>query len=538
MSPALAPPAFADTGIEQWGSVCKVPGLTYATPLPSDKSKDGGPVRVSQDKRGRFVPILMVHGWTGSSTQDIGAGKTTGNFSLATDLTQLLTGVPAGNSLIGKLQNIPGAGVYTFDYHDYSARWVTDDNIGQRLSESIDCLNKQSGEKVIVIAHSMGGLATRQAMKLGGPSLESKVSQVIEYGTPNNGSDIAAIINNSIDVNSLSTPFAPLFSVLKLLLSLCGQSTAGSLDSYDASQGLCKQLGAQVASLTTNAGRALSAGSPELRDLPPMPPGIPVHALAGDIQVASPGAGFFFTSFDEMLHVSMGDEIVPLASARSRSLTQDNVTCKHVISFTTPARDELRSFFQMNRDGRDNAELMMTSGSEGKRSPCFHGNLMQTVELDGVAIRYVASDIQSRYVPVDLRSVVAPAACKRPETKTVDGKVPNVPEGQGMTVLGMSATASDDDGGSIDAAASFECSAGGVMWPSIIGLYGRRGELLSSIDLAKVTDAYASTTALKVENDTIAVSWVMPGPGEGNAQRSLKRQATFKWDGSKVSQLK
>lgn len=76
------------------------------------------------------------------------------------------------------------------------------------------------------------------------------------------------------------------------------------------------------------------------------------------------------------------------------------------------------------------------------------------------------------------------------------------------------------------------------MWPSIIGLYGRRGELLSSIDLAKVTDAYASTTALKVENDTIAVSWVMPGPGEGNAQRSLKRQATFKWDGSKVSQLK
>ena len=72
---------------------------------------------------------------------------------------------PAPRSLIGQLQSLPGAAVFTFDYHDFSANWVDHEKLGPALAAAIDCLHEKSGqEKVIVVGHSMGGLIARHAL--------------------------------------------------------------------------------------------------------------------------------------------------------------------------------------------------------------------------------------------------------------------------------------------------------------------------------------------------------------------------------------
>jgi hypothetical protein len=94
-------------------------GVEHAPALPGDRNPDGSPVRPVPDPRGRFVPVIMVHGWTGRSTH---TEQRDGTFSSFIDLTALNgTAIRTPRSLIGQLQRIPGAAVFTFDYHDHSA---------------------------------------------------------------------------------------------------------------------------------------------------------------------------------------------------------------------------------------------------------------------------------------------------------------------------------------------------------------------------------------------------------------------------------
>jgi pimeloyl-ACP methyl ester carboxylesterase len=157
-----APPArAAATAPKDWNCAGQAPGDTVqlAPLLADDTNPDGTAVKSSPDRRGKYVPIVMVHGWVGQDTHD---GGRKGVFSGSINLTPI-NGQQAHTtrSLIGQLQRLPGAAVFTFDYRDYAARWVTDDHLGPALGRVIDCLYKASGGKVIVVAHSMGGLIAR-----------------------------------------------------------------------------------------------------------------------------------------------------------------------------------------------------------------------------------------------------------------------------------------------------------------------------------------------------------------------------------------
>ncbi|MER7568290.1 hypothetical protein ABTZ93_35830 [Streptomyces sp. NPDC097941] len=104
----------------------------------------------------------MVQGWTGRDTHD---AADQGAFSHRIDLTANRLGtVRTTRSLIGQFQSLPGAAVFTFDYHPYSARWVDDSHLGPALGKAIDCLYKASGQKVIVVGHLISGLITRYAL--------------------------------------------------------------------------------------------------------------------------------------------------------------------------------------------------------------------------------------------------------------------------------------------------------------------------------------------------------------------------------------
>lgn len=137
-----------------------------APELPTERNPDGSRVRTSVDSRGKFVPVIVVHGWIGKATHSE-AGD--GAFSHKIDLSTNKHGTPsADRSLIGQIQRLGGTEVFTFDYRDYAARWVTDAHLGPALGSAIDCLHRRTGEKVIIVAHSMGGLLTRHALALGG----------------------------------------------------------------------------------------------------------------------------------------------------------------------------------------------------------------------------------------------------------------------------------------------------------------------------------------------------------------------------------
>lgn len=187
---------------------------------------------------GTKIPVLMVHGFNGDiKIWDQGDS----------------------GSMVGAVNSIPGAdAVAAFNYKDYSWEWVTHPQIGPRLADTIHCLasaSRQNGGigKVIVIAHSMGGLALREAMShtIDGRSVANDVGLVITIGTPHLGSRLADIAGSG-------------------LAQLCRSSASGGL--VNASR--CYR---------STAIRGMMQGSQELADLPRMPSAIPLRALAGDV---------------------------------------------------------------------------------------------------------------------------------------------------------------------------------------------------------------------------------------------------------------
>src|SRR5262245_48227096 len=66
---------------------CDGDQLAFAPALTTDRNPDGTPVkRFTPDTRGKFVPIVMVHGWTGTSVH---TDDRKGVFSKLIDLTTL-----------------------------------------------------------------------------------------------------------------------------------------------------------------------------------------------------------------------------------------------------------------------------------------------------------------------------------------------------------------------------------------------------------------------------------------------------------------
>ncbi|MDX2647522.1 hypothetical protein PV341_28935 [Streptomyces sp. PA03-1a] len=187
---------------------------------------------------------------------------------------------------------------------------MTDPRIGPALSRAINCLARASGYKVMVVAHSMGGLATQFAVSLptgqAGRKTWQNVAEVITIGTPTRGS-IAASIAQHLPFEAAEVARRPeLVLVLEGYLGFC----AGWDRAHDSSSLLCTDI---LGALRGPQGRALAYNSSDIKKLPPWPPDLPVQAIAGDNRLRF--------SIVEILKVktipelSLGDVAVPLGSA-------------------------------------------------------------------------------------------------------------------------------------------------------------------------------------------------------------------------------
>ncbi|MGP7813708.1 esterase/lipase family protein [Glutamicibacter soli] len=392
-----APAATATAVPQEWEKTCNVPGLDYAPVLDTDDQNDGADLTLAPNAAGFYVPVIYVHGWVSTSKNVAGKGV----FSTVPDLAAKRAGGTPKllRSLIGNVQDLPGAAVFTFDYQQYAARWVTDKNIGPALGQAISCLHDNSGQKVIVVGHSMGGLATRQAFsEVDG--LDDKVSQVITFGTPNTGSVIAAAAATALTGASIIPGLTGEGVVLlRAWLAHCGRASSQNMLEPGT---LCfNLLPPALTAFDSEAAKALRSGSAELKELADWPDGVPVHALSGDMRFDVAGTGFFGWKKKESF--SMGDGVVTVGSAIDGAADSKKATCTYDLEPAANIRDGFATNFwkvkTYDEVSRNSVDLFTEAW------PCFHSNLMRETSLANEQFVLIAADIETRFPPTDIVTI-------------------------------------------------------------------------------------------------------------------------------------
>lgn len=248
-----------------------------AAPTPSYAAQDC----LTGSLTGR-VPVLLVHGFNSNpgvwGFDDHSPSATSAVVQLCSSTTHL----------------------ESFDYSSASTQWVTDQEIGPRLARAIADLAERSravhgSGKVVVVAHSMGGLAIRCALdtRCGGQSIRNDVGGVVTFGTPNHGTFLKGY--------ALSLPEGML---LHALSAQCHQHFVALLCEFVDAIG------------TSPAGHAFTPGSGEEKSLPAWPQGMPTRAVAGKISLTTSLFGHVFHLGD------VGDAIVGVDSAHGDAGTR------------------------------------------------------------------------------------------------------------------------------------------------------------------------------------------------------------------------
>lgn len=204
-------------------------------------------------------PVVFVHGWTGDPM---------------TDSARKLS-----DQLDGKIST------YTFDYGRWSSHWAADPRIAPCLAAylgQVSAAHREAGGdgRLIVVAHSMGGLALRYALT---PELAKVVPHVITFGTPQLGSPWGGGGGPS------------------RLVEVLQQALGKDLPPADGRDG-----GKCLAEHTKGAGLPPGCG-----DLPPwLPGGVTLTQIGGDATVNR--TFFGWTAYSIPL---ASDGVVPLSSA-------------------------------------------------------------------------------------------------------------------------------------------------------------------------------------------------------------------------------
>jgi pimeloyl-ACP methyl ester carboxylesterase len=257
-------------------------------------------------------------------------------------------------SIAYQAARISGITAWTFNYQPESLDWVTNPAIGPAFASRLACLGTTSGHKVIVVAHSMGGLATQYALAQPDPdggTVGSHVAEVITVGTPYQGSEILTAMQLARLGTALDPPDYLEAALGEAVLSACAGHTSG----------IC----ALPAVLPSQVGTALELNSPAIAQLPLWPAGLPVLDIAGDMGLLI-GVGHIFV----VHRFDVGDVAVTAGSATAHD-TAGAPVIKHCNS------------------------LKLLGAIYGNPGPCFHTRLVNDADIIGKILtaiqQYLAS---------------------------------------------------------------------------------------------------------------------------------------------------
>lgn len=175
---------------------------------------------------------------------------------------------------------------------------MTDPAIGEALGRAIVCLADHHGRPVTVVAHSMGGLATRQAQGqvAEGRPVSASLDRVITVGTPFQGTQLLGFAGG---------PGGDLLrEVVGTALRACDTNVT-----HRPGRSFCDLLGASE----TAAVQGMIPGSAQLDALPRWAPHVRIAPIAAEIEIGIDGP----FGFSEQLAV--GDFAVSVESATADS---------------------------------------------------------------------------------------------------------------------------------------------------------------------------------------------------------------------------
>ena len=258
---------------------------------------------------GGTLPVVFVHGWR----SDPSAWDDAAQRVLSPSVTPV-----------------------RFDYRRQNTDWVTDPAIGPALARLIICLGRNSElsggpGQVVVVGHSMGGLAIRCALQYSCSKVagaEAYVAQVVTIGTPTQGSFLRA--------------GGRVGNVARMALDVVCEGVR------TRSSGRAPALVAQEETqcegfLSNDAAVAFDVNSTELTDLRADDTDVPVLAIAGDIKLDLAVVLGRFT-------VAHGDAVVDQRSQQTWSTATGQVDCGRIVlggsvtDFGYALRDDVDQF--------------------------------------------------------------------------------------------------------------------------------------------------------------------------------------------------
>jgi triacylglycerol lipase len=245
------------------------PGSTKCVTSQLQQVKGPGPVRALKGS----VPVVFIHGilstaalWNGSSGTSM-AGQAA--------------------ALQGKAWQGQGPTAWTFNYGpQHSLDWVTNAAIAPAFAKAVSCLAENSGHQVVIVAHSMGGLAAQFAVRLADPyggSVGDHVAELITIGTPYQGSWFLSAVQ-ALRTGARWVYPAQYLVAAEAITSACAGRRSG----------ICALLNVPPSPV----GTALELKSQEISNLPPWPARLKVYDIAGDIKVIQLVAGPLYGSLD------------------------------------------------------------------------------------------------------------------------------------------------------------------------------------------------------------------------------------------------
>ena len=228
------------------------------TPVPGVRLMNATPaynyVPLPKEIRQRTA-VIFVHGWMPGNPSNWGSDSQPG-------------------SMYATIDWLHGTWVSAFDWSPTNGEWAGNPSNGPALAQYIHDVAQASkagggNGKVIIVAHSMGGLLTRYAANvwLGKDHVADDIGMVITLGTPNTGS----FWSNAGD---------------KARALLCWEQTYNS-QNFQVPSDFCKDW---------TALSGMSAYGDKIASLPELPSRIPLYAIAGN----------------EVIHIRLGLSVVDI----------------------------------------------------------------------------------------------------------------------------------------------------------------------------------------------------------------------------------